>query len=103
MAKQFMSRIKWFYLTNVRRYQMVVVDFGYSKVVLPKDKAFQLIECLESAERYEEKYWPEAKRKEKNMQSDYTYHVYPLDGGFTMTILGDSKYQMAKLAGKPTE
>lgn len=82
---------------------MVIVDFGYSKVVLSKDKAFQLIECLESAERYEEKYWPEAKRKEKNMQSEYTYHVYPTEVSFSFRVLSDEQYQLCKLAGKPQE
>jgi hypothetical protein len=82
---------------------MVVVDLGYRKVVLAKEKALQLIECLESAEQYEEKYWSETKRKELGMGESYTYHVYPVESGFSMTILGDSKYQLAKLAGKPTE
>jgi len=82
---------------------MVIVDFGYSKVVLSKDKAFQLIECLESAERYEEKYWPEAKRKENGMQVDYTYHVYPNETQFSFRVLSDEQYQLCKLAGKPQE
>jgi hypothetical protein len=82
---------------------MVVIDLGYRKVVLPRDKAMQLIECLESADQYEEKYWGEEKRKALGMTEAYTYHVYPIESGFSMTILGDSKYQLAKLAGKPTE
>jgi hypothetical protein len=82
---------------------MIVVDFGYHKVVLPKDKAFQLIECLESAERYEEKYWPEAKRKEKGMQMEYTYHVYPNETQFSFRVMSDEQYQLCKLAGKPQE
>jgi hypothetical protein len=82
---------------------MVVIDLGYRKVVLPREKAMQLIECLESAEQYEEKYWSETKRKELGMGESYTYHVYPVESGFSMTILGDSKYQLAKLAGKPQE
>ena len=98
------------FLTTVRRFtsktkeiEMVVIDLGYRKVVLPREKAMQLIECLESAEQYEEKYWSETKRKELGMGESYTYHVYPVESGFSMTILGDSKYQLAKLAGKPQE
>jgi hypothetical protein len=82
---------------------MVIIDLGYRKIVLPREKAMQLIECLESAEQYEDKYWSETKRKELGIEGSYTYHVYPLDGGFNMTILGDTKYQLAKLAGKPQE
>lgn len=82
---------------------MIVVDLGYRKVVLTKEKAFTLIECLEGADVYEEKYWPEAKRKEKGITSEYTYHVYPNEASFSMRILGDTQYQMAKLAGKPQE
>ena len=43
---------------------MIVIDLGYRKVVMPKEKAMQLMDCLESAELYEEKYWSEDKRKE---------------------------------------
>jgi hypothetical protein len=82
---------------------MIVIDLGYRKVVLTKEKAMQLIECLEGAEQYEDKYWSETKRKELGMTESYTYHVYPIETNFTLTILGDSKYQLAKLAGKPTE
>ena len=49
-AKRFLSRIKcWLFITNVRRYQMVVVDIGYRKLVMTKEKAMLLVECLESA------------------------------------------------------
>jgi hypothetical protein len=80
---------------------MIVIDLGYRKIVLSKEKAMMLIECLEGAETYEEKYWGEEKRKEKGMTEAYTYHVYPNEASFSMSILGDSKYQLARLAGKP--
>ena len=80
---------------------MIVIDLGYRKVVMPKEKAMLLMDCLESAEVYEEKYWSEDKRKELGMTGTYTYHVYPNDTNFSMQIMSDSKYQMAKLAGKP--
>jgi len=99
---QFLTMVEQFIL-KIKGYKMVVVDLGYRKVVLPREKALQLIECLETAEQYEEKYWSETKRKELDMDGCYTYHVYPIDSGFNMTILGDSKYQLAKLAGKPQE
>ena len=81
---------------------MIVIDLGYRKVVMPKEKAMMLMDCLESAELYEEKYWSEDKRKELGMTETYTYHVYPNDTNFSMQIMSDSKYQMAKLAGKST-
>ena len=81
---------------------MIVIDLGYRKVALTKEKAMQLMDCLEGAEIYEEKYWSEDKRKELGMTETYTYHVYPNDTNFSMQIVSDSKYQMAKLAGKPT-
>ena len=81
---------------------MIVIDLGYRKVVMPKEKAMQLMDCLESAELYEEKYWSEEKRKELGMTETYTYHVYTNESNFSMQIMSDSKYQMAKLAGKST-
>jgi hypothetical protein len=82
---------------------MIVIDLGYRKVALTKEKAMLLMECLESAEIYEEKYWSEDRRKELGMTETYTYHVYPNDANFSMQIVSDSKYQMARLAGKPQE
>jgi hypothetical protein len=81
---------------------MIVIDLGYRKVVMPKEKAMLLMDCLESAEIYEERYWSEEDRKALGMTGTYTYHVYPNDTNFSMQIMSDSKYQMAKLAGKPT-
>jgi hypothetical protein len=85
----------------IRRDKMIVIDLGYKKVALTKEKAMLLMECLEGAEIYEEKYWSEDRRKELGMTETYTYHVYPNDTNFSMQIVSDSKYQMAKLAGKP--
>ena len=98
------------FLTMVERFifkikggNMVIVDIGYKKYIMPKEKAMQLVEVLESAEVYEEKWWSEDKRKELGMTETYTYHVYPNEANFSMQIIGDSKYQMARLAGKPQE
>jgi hypothetical protein len=82
---------------------MVVIEFGYKKFVLSKEKAMLLAECLESAEMYEDKYWSDSDRIAKGMTEAYTYHVYPNDQTFSMKIISNSMYQMAKLAGKPQE
>ena len=80
---------------------MVVVDIGYRKLVMTKEKAMVLVEALESAEVYEEKWWSDEKRKERGTEHTYTYHVYPNDSHFSMRIVSDTHFQMAKLAGKP--
>lgn len=97
MAKRFMLKIE------LRRAKMIVIELGYKKYVLPRDKAMVLIEALEHAETYETKYWDEAKRLAIGMTEPYTYHVYPNESSFSMNIITDSHYQMAKLAGKPVE
>lgn len=96
-AKRFIFEIE------LRRAKMVVIELGYRKYVLPRDKAMVLIEALEHAETYEVKYWDEAKRQAMGMTETYTYHVYPSDSTFGMNVVTDSHYQMAKLAGKPQE
>ena len=95
MAKRFIFKTK--------EIEMVVVDIGYKKYIMPRDKAMQLVEVLEGAEIYEEKYWSDEKRKENGMTETYTYHVYANEANFSMQIMSDSKYQMARLAGKPTK
>ena len=90
-------------ITFVRSTHMVVVDIGYRKLVLPREQAMLLVECLESAEVFEEKYWNEDKRREKGMDDSYTYHVYPNETNFSMRIISDHLYAMAKLAGKPAK
>ena len=98
--------MRW--LTTARRFifkeiEMVVIDIGYRKLVMPRDKAMALIDALESAEIYEEKYWTDEKRAKYGMTETYTYHVYPNEHAFAMRIVSDSHYQLAKLAGKPQE
>ena len=94
-AKQFISKTK--------EDKMVVIELGYKKFVMTKEKAMTLVDCLEGAELYEEKYWSDEKRRELGMTETYTYHVYTNEANFSMQIVSDSKYQMAKLAGKPTK
>jgi hypothetical protein len=102
MAKQFISKIN---LERLREgNEMVVIDLGWKKFVMDKHKALALIECLESAELYEEKWWSDEDRKRIGMGNDsYTYHVYPNTNNFSMSIMSDEKYRMCKLAGKPEE
>ena len=88
---------------KIKEGKMVVIELGYRKYVLPRDKAMALVEALESAETYEARYWDEAKRLALGMTETYTYHVYPSDSTFSMSLITDSHYQMAKLAGKPVE
>ena len=80
---------------------MVIVEIGWQKFIMPREKALLMAELLECTELYEEKYWNTEKKKEKGITEDYTYHVYPNDKSYTMRIIPDSTYQMAKLAGKP--
>jgi hypothetical protein len=91
MAKRFISRTK--------ENDMVTVDLGYRKIVLPNDKALELAALLQGAEMYEEVYIHSDKRVSKD--DDHTYHVYPVKELFALRLLSDSLYQMAKLAGKP--
>jgi hypothetical protein len=68
---------------------------------MPRDDALKFVEILEKSEVYERKYWSLDKRKEKGMDTDYTYHVYPNEKEYTMRVVTDQHYNMAKLAGKP--
>ena len=81
--------------------EMIVVDLGYKKIVLSNNKALELAELLQEAEMFEEVYIQSEKRVNKD--DDHTYHVYPVKDFFTMRLMGDSLYQMAKLAGKPVK
>jgi hypothetical protein len=82
---------------------MVVIEVGYKKYIMSREKALLLAEVLESAELYEAKYWGEADRAAKGMTESFTHHVYPNEASFEMRIVSDSLYALAKLAGKPQE
>ena len=98
---QWLTTVKQFIL-KIKGCEMVVVDIGYRKLVMRKEQAMILADILESAESFEEKYWNEEKRKEKGMTDSYTYHVYHEGSGYSMRLISDHLYEMAKLAGKPT-
>jgi hypothetical protein len=78
-----------------------VVAIGYKNFVLDADKGVQLLDLLASAEIYEEKWHSETKNN--------TYHVFDNEGhagssgvSMELKVLSNSFYQMAKLAGKPS-
>ena len=81
--------------------EMIIIDLGYKKIVLSNNKALELAELLQGAEMFEEVYIQSEKRVNKD--DDHTYHVYPVKEFFSMRLMGDSLYQMAKLAGKPVK
>lgn len=75
---------------------MMVLDFGWDrKFIVKTEDALKMIQILEKAELYEEKW-----RKEED--GGTTYHVWPVGDRLPgLKIVSESLYQMAKLAGKP--
>ena len=82
---------------------MVVMDLGYRSVVLSTEDAIRVAEILARAEAFEEKYRTKEEKEKSGIDTDYTYHVFPQDKQFTMKVMSDAQYQMAKLAGKPVK
>jgi hypothetical protein len=83
---------------------MVTIEIGYKKIVLPRDKAMQMMECLECSMEYQAKYWSEEDRKRLGMGNEsYTYHVFPNTTQYSIGLITDEHFEMAKLAGKPQE
>jgi len=74
-----------------------VIEIGWQKFVLDKDKAIQALELLSEAERYEEI------RNREEGEVVVSYHVYQhkYKEYVRLTMLPDDMYRMAKLAGKP--
>lgn len=95
LARQFMLKTK--------ENEMIVIDIGWHKIVMDREKALKLVELLESSEVYEDRYLSKEERKKLGVDAEYTYHVYPNEKTFNMRIVADSHYQMAKLAGKPVK
>ena len=73
----------------------LILSFGFTKYVVDADKGLTIMQALQNAEKYEDVY--------KDGQT--TRHIYDEaeSGGvsITATIITDSFYKMAKLAGKP--
>jgi hypothetical protein len=80
---------------------MIVIDLGWNKFVFSREDGIKLVELLEKAEVYEEKWIDKEKRGPDG--ADHSYHVYPHNKTFSMRLLPTQLYQMAKLAGKPSE
>jgi hypothetical protein len=75
---------------------MMVMEFGYTSIVLSAKDALAIAEILQRAEKYEKKY-----RRETGGETNYTYHVWPNPDEVVMRLISDDIYRMAKLAGKP--
>jgi hypothetical protein len=71
----------------------VTFEMGYKSYVLDIKDALTLAEIVSKAEMYEEKY--------HGGGQDNTHHVYNNDERFTIRVIPDSLYNMARLAGKP--
>ena len=77
----------------------VVVTLGYKPYVMDPADGVALAEILGRAEMYEKKYH----REEGDRDSYYTYHVWAQesDDAFSLSVIPDELYKIAKLAGKP--
>jgi len=82
---------------------MISISLGYSNYIMNKEDALTLVGILERAELFEEKYLSKEERSSMGLPDgqSHTYHVYPNENMFTMKMIGDDLYRMAKLAGKP--
>ena len=79
---------------------MAIVDFGFRKLVLPLDKALQVVNILVEGEVYEYKY-------HKNDTDEKTYktnHIYkPADTSMEIQVITNAQYNNYKLAGAPAK
>lgn len=71
----------------------VVITIGYQDFVMPAKAGLEFVELLAKAQKFDKKY--------NNDTKGYTYHVYPDDTEYKMTLVSDDLYNVAKLAGKP--
>ena len=78
---------------------MITIRVGYNQYIMDNDKAVKIAELLEGTEIYEAKYHSAADGKD----SFHTYHVYPSEDNFALELIPTAKYQLAKLAGKPSK
>jgi hypothetical protein len=75
----------------------MVISLGWQKYVVDAKQAVAIAEIVSGAELYEV-------QSKKNEEGDYvtTYHVFDnSEERWTMEVMSDSLYRMAKLAGKP--
>ena len=82
---------------------MVILELDYRKYVLSSKDAVTVMDILNSAEMYQEKYVSEA--NSPTGKSHTMYFVYGQDEQdmerISLRAMPDSLYKMAKLAGKP--
>jgi len=71
----------------------MVVSLTYGEFVMDTKDAVALMQILEKAEKYTQKWRSEGT----------THHVYPSEESFNAKLLSADMYRMAKLAGKPEE
>lgn len=81
---------------------------GYRDLVMDFDDAVVVIKALANAERYGTKYHPaiEATPTTEGRSSSTTKHIWSDHEGasrFSMRIMSDDEYRMAKLAGEPDD
>ena len=69
----------------------MVVSLTYGEFVMDTKDAVTLMQILENAEKYQQKYRSEGS----------THHIYPSEESFNAKLLSADMYRMAKLAGKP--
>lgn len=77
-----------------------IVRVDYREYIFDADKAIKIMELIEGAEVYEEKWH----KGDDNTESWYTYHVYP-EGTDSRTksfkLINNEAYKIMKMAGKP--
>ena len=79
----------------------VVVTLGYKPYVMDPADGVALAEILGRAELYEKKYHKGLEGEDPDYH--YTYHVWAQesDDAFSLAVIPDKVYKIAKLAGKP--
>jgi heptaprenylglyceryl phosphate synthase len=82
---------------------MVILEVGYTKYVLSAKDAVTVMDILNGAEVYQEKYISEA--NSPTGKSHTLHHVYDQGDAdmrrISLWAIPDSLYKMAKLAGRP--
>jgi hypothetical protein len=77
----------------------VIVAVGYRNYVMDTRDAIVVAEALAKAEMYDTKY----KSKEEGGTQVFVWEQGSEDSTITMSIISDSLYRMAKLAGRPNK
>lgn len=79
---------------------MAIVDFGFRQIVLPLDKAVQVVNILVEGEVYEYKYHRDSKTEETHK----TNHIFKTpDTSMEIRVITNEQYNNYKLAGAPAK